>query len=184
MVRKRKLGTQGNILKKRIPLSTIISRLGAPQSVDRFSSLQVILVDRCPVPSDLQPGGRPSPKKNVLPSPIAPTEVFKSTCGIAFDTKRGFDTHRSHRHASPMCRGGFDRAERLSVAVTSRDFRVRGRKRQLQEELEDEAGELLHYMHLHSLHTLHHFTRNTYVLHAITCNYINYILLHMLHTFT
>jgi hypothetical protein len=83
-----------------------------------------------------------------------------------------------------MCRGGFDRAERLSVAVTSRDFRVCGRKRQLPEELEDEAGELLHYMHLHSLHTLHHFTRNTYVLHAITCNYINYILLHMLHTFT
>ena len=88
-----------------------------------------------------------------------------------------------------MCRGGFDRAERLSVAVTSRarpDFRVpvRGRKRQLPEELEDAAGELLHFMHLHSLHTLHHFTRNTYVLHAITCNYINYILLHMLHTFT
>jgi hypothetical protein len=72
-----------------------------------------------------------------------------SGCGIAFDTKRGFDVHRSHRHASPMCRGGFDRAERLSVAVTSRDFRVRGRKRQMPEELEDEAGELLHYMHLH-----------------------------------
>ena len=72
VVRKRKLGTQGNILKNRIPLSTIISRLGAPQSVDRFSTLQVILVDRCPVPSDLQPGGRPSPKKKVLPSPIAP----------------------------------------------------------------------------------------------------------------
>ena len=56
-----------------------------------------------------------------------------------------------------MCRGGFDRAERLSVAVTSRarpDFRVRGlgRKRQLPEarELEDAAGELLHFMHLHS----------------------------------
>jgi hypothetical protein len=53
-----------------------------------------------------------------------------------------------------MCRGGFDRAERLSVAVTSRDFRVRGRKRQLPRELEDEAGEILHYMHLHSLHAL------------------------------
>ena len=51
VVRKRKIGTKGNILKKRIPLSTIISRLGAPQSIDRFSTLQVILVDRCPVPS-------------------------------------------------------------------------------------------------------------------------------------
>ena len=69
VVRKRKLGTQGNILKNRIPLSTIISRLGAPQSVDRFSSLQVFLVDRCPVPSDLQPGGRPSPKKKCATEP-------------------------------------------------------------------------------------------------------------------
>ena len=69
VVRKRKLGTQGNILKNRIPLSTIISRLGAPQSVDRFSTLQVILVDRCPVPSDLQPGGRPSPPKKCATEP-------------------------------------------------------------------------------------------------------------------
>ena len=61
VVRKRKLGTQGNILKNRIPLSTIISRLGAPQSIDRFSKLQVTLVDRCPVP-----------KRNVLLSQIAP----------------------------------------------------------------------------------------------------------------
>jgi hypothetical protein len=30
-----------------------------------------------------------------------------------------------------MCRGGLDRAERLSVAVTSRDFRVRGRVGQM-----------------------------------------------------
>ena len=51
VVRKRKLGTQEKILKNRIPLSIIISRLDAPQSVDRFSTLQVILVDRCPVPS-------------------------------------------------------------------------------------------------------------------------------------
>ena len=69
VVRKRKLGTQGNILKKRIPLSTIISRLGVPQSIYRFSTLQVILVDRCPVPSDLQPGGRPSPKKKCATEP-------------------------------------------------------------------------------------------------------------------
>ncbi len=75
VVRKRKLGTQGNILQKRIPLSTNISCLGAPQSMYRFSTLQVILVDRCPVPSDLQPGGRPSPPKNVLLSPIAPGYV-------------------------------------------------------------------------------------------------------------
>jgi hypothetical protein len=39
VVRKRKLGTQENVLKNRIPLSTIISRLGAPQSVDRCSTL-------------------------------------------------------------------------------------------------------------------------------------------------
>ena len=92
----------------------------------------------------------------------------------------------------PMCRGGFDRAERLSVAVTSRarpDFRVRGlgRKRQLPEalELEDAAGELLHFMHLHSLHTLHHFTRTTHVLHALhalhalhTITYVTYIYIH------
>jgi hypothetical protein len=79
-----------------------------------------------------------------------------------------------------MCRGGFDRAERLSVAVTSRarpDFRVRGRKRQLPEELEDAAGELLHFMHLHSSHTLHHFTRTTHVLHALHA-------LHALHSIT
>jgi hypothetical protein len=69
VVRKRKLGTQGNIVKNRIPLSTITSRLDAPQSVDRFSTLQVILVDRCPVPSDLQPGGRPSPKKKCATEP-------------------------------------------------------------------------------------------------------------------
>ena len=51
LVRKRKLGTQGKIVKNRIPLSTIISRLGTPHSVDRFSTLQVILVNRYPVPS-------------------------------------------------------------------------------------------------------------------------------------
>jgi len=96
-----------------------------------------------------------------------------------------------------MCRGGFDRAERLSVAVTSRarpDFRVRGlrRKLQLQEELEDAAGELLHFMHFHSLHTLHHFTRTTHVLHALhalhalhTVTYVTYISsLHTLHIIT
>jgi hypothetical protein len=136
-----------------------------------------------------------------------------SGCGIAFDKKRGFDAHRSHRHALPMCRGGFDRAERLSVAVTSRaslrpDFRVCGLgrhgKRQLPEELEDAAGELLHFMHLHSLHTLHHFTRITCIT-CITCitycyicyihfkftyithhymNYMHYIRLHALHAIT
>ena len=63
VVRKRKLGTQGNILKNRIPLSTIISRLGTSQSVDRFSTLQVILVDRCPVPS------RPICSRVVGPAP-------------------------------------------------------------------------------------------------------------------
>ena len=62
------------------------------------------------------------------PGPAAPALMYTcSGCGISFDTKRGLDAHRSHRHASPMCRGGFDRAQRLSLAVTSRDFRVRGR---------------------------------------------------------
>ena len=41
-----------------------------------------------------------------------------SGCGISFDKKRGFDAHRSHRFARPLCRGGFEQAERLSLAVT------------------------------------------------------------------
>jgi hypothetical protein len=78
VVRKRKLGTQGNNLNNRTPLSTIISRLGAPQSVDRFSTLQVILVDRCPIPSAAGWSAQPQ-KNNVLPSPIAPIFGNKSS---------------------------------------------------------------------------------------------------------
>ena len=67
--RKKKVRNTGKYSENRIPLSTIFRRLGAPHSVDRFSTLQVILVDRCPVPSDLQPGGRPSPKKKCATEP-------------------------------------------------------------------------------------------------------------------
>ena len=66
---KKKVRNTGKYSENRIPLSTIFRRLGAPHSVDRFSTLQVILVDRCPVPSDLQPGGRPSPKKKCATEP-------------------------------------------------------------------------------------------------------------------
>jgi hypothetical protein len=67
---KKKLGTQEKRMENRLPLSTIISRLCAPQSVDRFSTLQVILVDGCPVLSAA--GWSASPKKYMLPSLIAP----------------------------------------------------------------------------------------------------------------
>ena len=41
-----------------------------------------------------------------------------------------------------MCRGGFEGAERLSLAVTSRDFRVRGRHAGVNRQGELEAGNL------------------------------------------
>ena len=41
-----------------------------------------------------------------------------------------------------MCRGGFEGAERLSLAVTSRDFRVRGRHASVNRPGEREAGKL------------------------------------------
>ena len=82
-------------------------------------------------------------------------------CGISFDKKRGFDVHRTHRFASPMCRGGFEGAERLSLAVTSRDFRVRGRHASVNRPGEREAGKLqritcitYNYKTLHGLHAI------------------------------
>ena len=63
-----------------------------------------------------------------------------------------------------MCRGGFDRAERLSLAVTSRDFRVRGRHANRQLEGQAEAGQWptralkkcpkYFYMVVHELHMI------------------------------
>ena len=50
-----------------------------------------------------------------------------SGCDLSFSSKKGFDVHRSHKFARPMCKRGFEEAQRLSVAVTSRDFRVSGR---------------------------------------------------------
>jgi hypothetical protein len=76
VVRKRKLGAQGNILEKTIP--TIISRLGAPQSVDRFSTLQVILVDRCPVPSAAGWSAQPKKKFATEPDRTCFRKYFKS----------------------------------------------------------------------------------------------------------
>ena len=108
-----------------------------------------------------------------------------SGCGISFDKKRGFDVHRTHQFASPMCRGGSEGAERLSLAVTSRDFRVRGRHASGNRPGELEAGKLqsitcvtYNYKTLHVLHVITATTWNRYnnnTLHillditAITC---------------
>ena len=110
-----------------------------------------------------------------------------SGCGISFDKKRGFEVHQTHLFASPMCRGGFEGApaERLSLAVTSRNFRVRGRYASVNRPGEFEAGKLqcitcitYNYKTLHILHVITAITWNTYnnkTLHildditAITC---------------
>ena len=84
-----------------------------------------------------------------------------------------------------MCRGlgGFDGApaERLSLAVTSRDFRVRGRHASVNRQGELESGKLqritcitYNYKTLHVLHVITAITWNTYnnntlhILHDIT----------------
>ena len=82
-----------------------------------------------------------------------------------------------------MCRGGFEGApaERLSLAATSRDFRVRGRHASVNRPGELESGKLLritfityNYKTLHILHVITAITWNTYnnntlhILHDIT----------------
>ena len=67
-----------------------------------------------------------------------------------------------------MCRGGFEGAERLNLAVTSRDFRVRGRHASVNRPGEREAGKLqritcitYNYKILHDLHVIPAITWNT-----------------------
>ena len=108
-----------------------------------------------------------------------------SGCGISFDKnlKRGFDSdvYRTHRFASPICLGGFEGAERLSLAATSRDFRVCGRHASVNRQGELEAGKLqritcitYNYRTLHLLHVITAIRWNTYnnntlhILHDIT----------------
>ena len=80
-----------------------------------------------------------------------------------------------------MCLGGFEGAERLSLAATSRDFRVRGRHASVNRQGELEAGKLqritcitYNYRTLHLLHVITAITWNTYnndtlhILHDIT----------------
>ena len=95
-----------------------------------------------------------------------------SGCEISFDKKRGFDAHRSHRFARPLCRGGFEQAERLSLAVTSRDFRVRGRHSKRPAPAED-AGRSITWI-----------TCNYITLHIITCITQIYTALHTFHDIT
>ena len=113
-----------------------------------------------------------------------------SGCGLSFDKKRGFDVHRTHRFASPMCRGGFEgaAAERLSLAVTSRDFRVYGRHASVNRPGEREAGKLqritcITYNNktLHVLHVITAITWNTYSNNTPYTYYMTLLPLHVLH---
>ena len=80
-----------------------------------------------------------------------------------------------------MCRGGFEGAEQLSLAVTSRDFRVRGRHASVNWPGELEAGKLQRITCItynnKTLHVLH-------VITAITWNTYNNDTLHILHDIT
>ena len=81
-----------------------------------------------------------------------------------------------------MCRGGFEGAarERLSLAVTSRDFRVHGRHASVNRPGELEAGKLQRvtcitcdYKTFHVLHVITAITwnislKNASVIHVIT----------------
>ena len=111
-----------------------------------------------------------------------------SGCGISFYKKRGFDVPQTHRFALPMCRGGFEGAERLSLAVTSRDFRVCGRHASVNRPGELEADKLQrvtcimvllpsitkNYMYYMSFLLLHG-------IHEITTHYTYYMILLSLH---
>ena len=86
-----------------------------------------------------------------------------------------------------MCRGGYEGAERLILAVTSRDFRVRGRHASVNRPGELDAGKLQrvrcityitkHYIYYMSLLLLHGIqtisTHYTY--------YMTLLPLHVLH---
>ena len=73
---------------------------------------------------------------------------------------------------------GFEGAERLSLAVTSRDFRVRGRHANVNRQGELEAGKLQHV-------TRENLKLVSYsMLHQLTCITYNYKTLHVLHVIT
>ena len=87
--------------------------------------------------------------------------------------------------AGPMCRGGFERAERLSLAVTSRDFRVCGRHANRSVPVEDAGLRLTyHNMLLYAVHTITSNYMHYIPLQSSTCITHIYILLHAFHAIT
>ena len=77
-----------------------------------------------------------------------------------------------------MCRGGFEGAERLSLAVTSRDFGVRGRHASVNRPGELEAGKLQRVTCITYKYKILYVL---YVSTAITWNAYNNNTLHILH---
>ena len=95
-----------------------------------------------------------------------------------------------------MCRGSFNSAERLSLAVTARDFRVRGRRNVQDQHSDDlpgpdggpgdsDAGQCYILVHTITCITYYYtYYIHLHTLHIITLYYMLYIVLHSLHIFT
>ena len=117
-----------------------------------------------------------------------------SGCGISFDKKRGFDVHRTHRFASPMCRGGFEGADSLlSGSVWQRHHAISECVDDMPVSTCRENLKLVSYSVLHVLPTItEHYTYYMSLLllhgiHTITTHYTYYMTLlslHVLHNIT
>ena len=91
-----------------------------------------------------------------------------SGCDLTFGSKKAFDGHRSSKFVPRECKKRFVRGQRLSLAVTSRDFRVSGRNSdatgRVNRDIPDEDTGKLHliYTNLHPI-----YIQNTSSIHNI-----------------
>ena len=100
-------------------------------------------------------------------------------CDLSFSSKKAFDGHRSSKFVPRACKKRFVRGQRLSLVVTSRDFRVSGRNsdatgRVNRDITGEDTGKLhLIYTNLHPI-----YIENTSSIH-----YIYILFTKRLHTF-
>ena len=100
-------------------------------------------------------------------------------CDLSFTSKKAFDGHRSSKFVPRACRKRFVRGQRLSLVVTSREFRVSGRNSdatgRVNRDIPDEDTGKLHliYTNLHPI-----YIKNTSSIH-----YIYIFFTRRLHTF-
>jgi hypothetical protein len=144
--------------------------------------------------SRLQPGGRPSPKKNVLPSPIAPTEVFQVNVQWMWKTRKEVLTRTEATSMHRPCVGEDltvqsdsvlqwhhvpDRISECQCVDVSGNCRRNLKMRLVSYCISCIYIHYIHYTISHVLHALH-------ALHALhTVTYVTYISsLHTLHIIT